>query len=306
MALGFYGEAHRGGVAKSGIAVIAGSACNVPCEACETYGILTLPLQLNYADGKSYRDRVDIQPAEVYARMPAEVPTTSLPAASDVYGVLGAAREAGCAAVVVVTLGSAYSGTYDFVAHIAGEQRDLKALVVDTGRLDYGAGVAAVMAAKLIEAGMPFEELETALGRYARASGALVTVSTLEYLVAGGRLGRAKRAVGNLLNVRPVLDCTPAGLVQVAHARGGKAALEKLVDKATARLMGYPQAIVRVVHAGAPDLGERVARRLREAVPRARVKVGEASTVVGAHVGPGAVGVCYQGLDADDSVFEPW
>lgn len=306
MALGLYGEARHGGVAKSRIAVIAGSACNVPCEVCEAYGILTLPLQLNYADGETYRDRVDIQSAEMYARMPAEVPMTSLPAVSDVYGVFDAVREAGCTAAVVVTLGSAYSGTYNLVAHIAGEQRDLKTLVVDTGRLDYGAGVAAVMAAKLIEVGMPFEDLEAALGRYARTSGALVTVSTLEYLVAGGRLGRVRRAVGGLLNVCPVLDCTAAGLVQVAHARGGRAALERLVDVAAARLVDYPQAIVRVAHVGAPDLGERVARRLRAAAPRARVKVGEASTVIGAHAGPGAVGVCYQGLGTDDSVFEPW
>lgn len=306
MALGLYGEAHRGGIAKSGIAVIAGSACNVPCEVCEAYGILTLPLQLNYADGKTYRDRVDIQPAEMYARMPAEVPTTSLPAVSDVYGVFDVVRETGCTAAVAVTLGSSYSGTYGLVSHIAGEQHDLKTLVVDTGRLDYGAGVAAVMVAKLIEAGMPFEDLEAALGRYARTSGALVTVSTLEYLVAGGRLGRVKGAVGGLLNVRPVLDCTPAGLVQVAHVRGGRPALGKLVDMAAARLADYPQAIVRVVHAGAPDLGEHVACRLREAAPRARVKVGEASAVIGAHAGPGAVGVCYQGLGADNSVFEPW
>ena len=51
---------------------------------------------------------------------------------------------------------------------------------------------------------------------------------------------------------------------------------------------------------------QEVAARLRAAVPGAEVKVSEASAVIGAHTGPGAVGICYQGLDAGEPLAEPW
>ena len=296
----------RGGVCGSGIAILADSSCSVPPEVCERYGIRVLPLQVTYLDGSTYRDRVDIQPAEMYARMPAEMPQTSLPSATAIHEAVDQARAEGCDAIVAVTLGSAYSGTHDLVARILSEQPDLKTLAIDTGKLDYGAGVAAVMAAKAIEAGMPFEDLEDHLAHLSEGSGALVTVTTLDYLIAGGRIGRAKGAIGNLLNVRPVLGCTPGGLAQIAQARGTKAALKKLVAEAALRTEGFDRVLARVVHTGSPDLGEEVARQLREAVPTAEVRVSEASAVIGAHTGPGAVGICYQGLAAGEPCSEPW
>lgn len=299
-------EKGRGGVAGSGIGIIAGSACSVPPEVCEAYGIQVVPLQITYPDGSTYRDRVDIQPAQIYARMPAEMPQTSLPSAASIYDAVEKLRAQGCTAVLAVTLGSAYSGTHGLVERILGEQEGLRGLVYDTGKLDYGAGVSAVMAAKAIEAGMPFDDLKDHLDHLAQGSGSLVTVSTLDYLVAGGRIGRAKGAAGDLLNVRPIMGCTPGGLAQIARARGTKAALKQLVAEAAERVAGYPRVIARVVHTDEPDLGQEVAARLRAAVPGAEVKVSEASAVIGAHTGPGAVGICYQGLDAGEPLAEPW
>lgn len=296
----------RGGVCHSGIAVMVDSACNVPPDVCSHYGIRVLPLQVAYPDGGTYRDGVDIQPSQIYARMPAEMPQTSLPSAAIVHEAIDVARAEGCDAVVAVTLGSAYSGTHDLVARILGEQADLKSLVIDTGKLDYGAGVSAVMAAKAIEAGMPFEDLEDHLTYLGRLSGALVTVSTLDYLIAGGRIGRAKGAIGTLLSVRPVLGCTPEGLAPITQVRGTKAALKKLVAEAARRMQDAPRTIARVVHTGAPDLGAEVARQLKEAVPTAHIKISEASAVIGAHTGPGAVGICYQGLSLGEPCGEPW
>lgn len=296
----------RGGVCHSGIAVIADSACSVPPEVCSRYGIRVLPLHITYPNGEAYRDGVDIQPSQIYARMPAEMPQTSLPSAAVVQQAIDEARADGCDAVVAVTLGSAYSGTHDLVARILDEQPDLKTLAVDTGKLDYGAGVSAVMAAQAIEAGMPFEDLEDHLAHLGQSSGSLVTVSTLDYLIAGGRIGRAKGAIGTLLSVRPVLGCTPSGLAQITQVRGTKAALKRLVAEAALRLEGSPRAIARVVHTGAPELGSEVARQLREAVPTAEVKIAEASAVIGAHTGPGAVGICYQGLALGEPCQEPW
>lgn len=296
----------RGGVANSGIGIIAGSACSVPPEVCEAYGIQVVPLQITYPDGSTYRDRVDIQPSQMYARMPAQMPQTSLPAAASIYEAVQKLRAQGCAAVLAVTLGSAYSGTHALLERILGEQEGLRSLVYDTGKLDYGAGLSAVMAAKAIEAGMPFDDLKDHLDHLAQGSGSLVTVSTLDYLIAGGRIGRAKGAIGNLLNVRPIMGCTPGGLAQIARARGTKAALKQLVAEAAERVAGYPRVIARVVHTDEPDLGQEVAARLRAAVPGAEVKVSEASAVIGAHTGPGAVGICYQGLDAGEPLAEPW
>lgn len=299
-------EMARGGVCGSGIALLTDSACSVPPEVCERYGIRVVPLQITYLDGSTYRDQVDIQPQDIYGRMPAEMPQTSLPSASAIQGAIDQVRAEGCDAVVAVTLGSAYSGTHDLVARMLGEQPDLKSLVVDTGKLDYGAGVSAVMAAKAIEAGMPFEDLQDHLTHLGEASGALVTVDSLDYLIAGGRIGRAKGAIGNLLNVRPVLGCTPGGLARIAQVRGTKAALKRLVAEASERVEDQPQVLARVVHTGSPELAAEVARQLKDAVPRAHVKIAEASAVIGAHTGPGAVGICYQGLAAGEPSGEPW
>ena len=290
------------GVCGSGIAVLADSACSVPPEFAERYGIRTIPLQVVYPDGSTYRDLVEIQPHEIYDRLDEAVPSSSLPLASDFLAVLDEVRAQGCTKVVAVTLGSVYSGTCDLFRRLLAEQPDLESFVVDTYKLDYGAGVAAVMACKLIEAGVPFEQLESRLFELGERSGALVTVSTLEHLIRGGRIGRAKGMVGTLLHVRPVLACTPEGLKSLAQTRGDKAARKRMVAEVAERVADCPRVVAEVVHTACTDVAEQVVELLRTAIPHVQVKIAEASAVIGVHTGPGAVGVCYQGLRDGD----PW
>jgi len=295
-------SSNTAGVCGSKIAVFADSACSVPAEDVEKYGIRVIPLQVVYPDGSTYRDLVEIQPHEIYDRLHEAVPSTSLPFASDFLKAVEEVRAQGCTAIVGVTLGSVYSGTCDLFRRLLAEQTDMQSFVIDTYKLDYGAGVAAVMACKLIEQGVPFEQLEQRLLDLGERSGALVTVSTLEHLIRGGRIGRAKGMVGTLLRVRPVLACTTEGLKTLVQTRGDKAARKRMVEEIADRVRHCPRVVATVAHTACTETAEYVKNLLREAIPHVQVRIAEASAVIGVHTGPGAVGVCYQGLCDGD----PW
>ena len=294
----------RGGVLGSGIALIVDSGCDVPPGIAARYGIQVVPLQITYPDGSTYADGVDITPAQVYARMPQKIPTTSLPGADRILEALETARAQGCTRVVGVTISSALSGTFDLMRRLIADAPDLDGFVVDSRSIGLGAAMSAIAVARAIEDGVPFGQLEAHILACRSRTQVLFTVSTLDYLIRGGRIGRAKGLAGTLLGVRPVFTCDGGGaFCVVQQLRGTKKALARMADIVAEQVARYPRVLVAVADAAAPELSEEAERLLRErlapgAIVGDEILRGEISAALGVHAGPGLVGMCYLGLPA--------
>lgn len=194
------------------IAIVTDSSCDLPQEVLDSYEHLyVLPLRLIYPEGE-YRCGVDITSEEVLARMEREeVPTTTLPAPEDVDRVFASLHAKGIRRAVFVMISSGLSGAYNMVRLMCEDHPEVASLVYDTKILSMGLGYMVMNAIELVQAGVAFEEMEAQLGRLRPDVDGFFYVSTLDYLIRGGRIGLVLGTVGKLLNLKPIISVNEEG-----------------------------------------------------------------------------------------------
>lgn len=282
------------------IAILTDSCTDVPAAFAEGRPLYTAPLTINYADGTTKRDRVDITPQEVYDGLEHEIPKTSLPLPADIEALFEQIEAAGFTHVIVVTIASGLSGTHNVMQHIAVAHPSLTCEFVDTKSIGLGAGLSVMAACEAVEAGMGFAQAVEATRRAAENTEVFFVVDTLEYLYAGGRIGKATYQLGSMLNLRPIITCEPesGSYVTAAKARGRKASLKKALELA-AKAAGDSRCRVGVVNGAAAEEAEALVARVPEVISHVEGPVlsGQISPALVVHTGPGLIGVGIQRLD---------
>ena len=249
-----------------------------------------MPLQV-VIGGRSLAEGVEVTSSEVAAALLDLQPvTTSRPspaAFAETYRSLGADR------VVSVHLSGDLSGTVA-AAQVAAREvaaDGVSVEVVDARSLGLGLGFAALAAARSAEAGSDLPDVARAAASCAYATALWLYVDTLEYLRRGGRIGSAAAMVGSALSVKPLLHLVDGRIEPLERVRTSARALARLEDLVVAEA-GDRAVDVGVQHLAAPDRAADLAGRLRTRLPELRrLLVGEVGAVVGAHVGPGMLGV---------------
>lgn len=200
------------------------------------------------------------------------------------------AVSAGADAIVSLHISGKMSATAE-AAKKACQDIRVPVYVVDTETTGMSLGFAALAAARVAAAaGDPSQVVGAAQQRYL-ASSELIYVDTLKFLYQGGRIGHAAALAGTAFSVKPLLTLQHGEVNPLTRVPGAKRALTKLTDLAVER------AGDRVVNVAVSALviGDRERGLQRELETRlaapGRVSLSSASTVIGAHVGPGALGI---------------
>ncbi|MDY0339730.1 MAG: DegV family protein [Coriobacteriia bacterium] len=279
------------------IAILVDSGSDVPREYREKYGMYVAPLTIIYKDAE-YQDGVDIDPDTVYARFSEEVPSTSLPSPAVVTGLFKQIKADGYEKVIVVTISSGLSGTFEMLSNFGPEPEGLEAHYVDTKNIGIGSGFAAIRAGELIEQGLPFAEVCSQVEVAVKNTALLFCVATLEYLVKGGRIGLVAGMVGMLLNVKPVIACNEDGIYYtVGKARGREKSLKMALDKAVEFAEGAKEYNIAVVQGAAAVEGKALFAAMKERLPDYRYAIEEQLTpALVVHTGPGLIGIGVQRL----------
>jgi DegV family protein with EDD domain len=143
-----------------------------------------------------------------------------------------------------------------------------------------------------LERGATEDELSEVVERFKRDRGLLFTVETLEYLMRGGRIGKAQGLAGQLLSVKPILAFEDGEVAALKRVRGRSKALvefERLFLEATDDSRDLH---VGVGHAAAPEDADELVRRVKAARPHASLDVVTwLGPVIGTHGGPGTLGL---------------
>lgn len=279
------------------IAILVDSCTDVPAEERARLGIYVAPMTIHYKEG-SYTDGVDITPGEVYDRFPAEIPSTSLPSSYAVLGVLRQIQQDGYEKVLLISISSGLSGTNN-VFHLAVQNvPELECRIFDTRRIGIGAGLLVLAAARLIESGVPFEDLVPRLEQCRGRGQMYFCLSTLDYLRKGGRIGLVSGAMGSLLGVLPVISCNDEGVYYtVKKARGRKNCLKAAMDQLVKDAAQWPSYCLAVVHGGAAEEAAEVLAQLKARLPHVRhIYTGQISPALVVHTGPGLIGICAQAM----------
>ena len=123
--------------------------------------------------------------------------------------------------------------------------------------------------------------------------GVYITVDTLEYLHRGGRIGGASKLLGNALNIKAVLTVKDGVVAEAGKVRTRKKAIRHVVDAVSAAVEGKQNIRLAALHAAAPDDAAVMLKMASERVNPVEKHLAELSPVVGAHVGPGTVGLVW-------------
>ena len=250
-----------------------------------------VPLYLRFGD-QTFREYVDISPEEFYRRLRGspEPPKSSQPTPADFAAVYD--ELSGYEKILAVLLSAKLSGTYESArlgADSAGEQR---VTVVDSGVICGGAVILADALQRRLERGTTEEELLGVVERFRQSRGLLFTVETLEYLIRGGRIGKASGLAGQLLNVKPILYFDDGEVAPLKRVRGRAKALAEFEALFLADTEDSPDLHVGVGHADAPADAEKLVEQIRSARPNASLDiVTTLGPVIGTHGGPGTLGL---------------
>jgi DegV family protein with EDD domain len=288
------------------VAVVTDSTAYLPDELVEGYGIHVVPLYVVLA-GRSGREGWDVGPAEVARALAVRGQTvsTSRPTPGDFVAAYRRALDEGADRLVSIHLSSELSGTWDAARLAASQVGEHIVTVVDTRSAAMGAGFAVLAAARSAAAGADAATVATTARETAAATKTLFVVDTLEYLRRGGRIGPAAAILGSALAVKPVLHVQDGRVVLLEKVRTFARALNRLVQRAV-EAAGQGPVSIAVHHLAAPEKAERLAAEIRDRLPQLReLHVSELGAAIGAHVGPGAVGIVIAPFwqEPDDETF---
>ena len=277
------------------IALLVDSGTDVPQDVMERYGIYMIPLQIIYKE-RTYTDKVDITPEEVYRRLEEEVPSTSLPNGAQMQKVLEKIKEDGYEKLLIVTISSGLSGTYNVLRLIGQEEEGLEVYVLDTKSIGIGAGLQAIRAAELIDSGLTFEVLIAQLKKEIVQNKVLFNVGTLEYLQKGGRIGLVTSIIGTALKLNPTISCNEDGVYYtVAKSRGRKRSIDKLVEIAEEFIGNHQEFRIAVAQGDAYEEGLQLKAKIEARFPNAKeILFGTISPALVVHTGPGLLGMGIQ------------
>ncbi len=249
-----------------------------------------VPLYVRFG-ADSYRDYVDIGPAEFYERLRTSevLPTTSQPTPQD---FLTAYEElAGFERIFSLHVSAKLSGTFASAEQAAVESGG-RARVIDTATASAAITMLGLAIQRRLETGTTDEEVEELVARFKRESGLIFTLDTLEYLARGGRIGRAAGWAGQLLHIKPILTLSEGEVLPVKRVRGNRKAIQEFAKMFREGTSDEPGLRVGIAHAEAPDRMAALEKLVRDIRPSAEIDVATTlGPVVGTHAGPGTVGL---------------
>jgi DegV family protein with EDD domain len=275
------------------VAVVTDTTHYLPQALVAEHGIHEVSLYVN--DGERHEREADITDLGAFydgLRTAASLPTTSQPSIGDFLAVYEPLTRDG-RDIVSVHISGGISGTVEAARQAAAElaQRTPNARVeVIDSRMGCGAlGLVAMAAATVANAGADTDAVVARATEAAQATRLWFAVDTLEYLHRGGRIGAAQAWLGGALKIKPILTLD-GEITPIERVRTSRRSFERMVDYLRSRHDDGADGWV-VQHIQAPEVAERLIASGREMFDSEPVFVSEIGPVIGAHVGPGLVGV---------------
>jgi DegV family protein with EDD domain len=280
------------------IAIITDSTCDLPDALLQEYSIRFVPLRIVYG-ALEYRDRIDITAQQVIERFAEEVPKTTLPLAQDVTDVWDSLAADGYTDAVYLSISGGLSGSYNLIRLLAQQYTDMNIEVIDTCTVSMPLGFLVLEAAReAARTGDTKAVIEKVQQIRARMD-ALFVIKNLDFLVRGGRLGKVEGAMGNLLDIKPIITFGTDGICHtITKARGFKNAVHKMLLMIKNKYSGK-QINVSIVHAGASEDAYSLLDEVKRFSTICQSSVEHLCPALSIYSGPGLVGVVAYEVEGD-------
>ncbi|HEX8991796.1 MAG TPA: DegV family protein [Anaerolineales bacterium] len=277
------------------IRFVTDSTSYIPDELVKEYSISVAPQVLIWGD-ETFRDGVDIQPDEFYARLRTAkvMPTTSQVSVVSMQGIFQDLIDKGND-VLGVFISPKLSGTMQscIQAREALGAAASKITLVDSTTTAMALGFMVLTAARAARQGATLPECLELLEKGRDHVGVYFAVDTLEFLHRGGRIGGATRFIGSALNLKPILELKDGHVEAVERVRTKTKAVDRLLELVAGRVRGKTNVRLATLHANAEQEARDLLQRASHDLNAVESILSSVSPVVGTHAGPGTVGLAY-------------
>jgi len=280
-------------MSENNVAVVVDSTSTIPGEVVGQYGIHVIPLTLVWGE-ETFLDGVDMSASDFYEKLRNDpvFPSTTQPSVAE-FEQLYKKISNDTNNILVITLSGELSGTLNSAVQAKSLLPDINIEIIDTRTMSMAAGYVALAAAREAKSGSSMEECIKAARVANENVGVLVTLDSLEYLHRGGRIGGAGKLLGGALNIKPILTVDDGIVQDAGKVRTRKKALKHLIDSVTDAVSGKTNIRLAGLHASSLEDAQYVLDECSKAVGAIESLMTELSPVVGAHVGPGGVGIAW-------------
>ena len=236
---------------------------------------------------EALRDGIDIDTETFFRRLSDsnELPTTSQPSPAVFRETYQRLEQEGATEILSLHIAGVLSGTLAS-AQQGAEGLDIRVEHVDSELASLALGLGVIKAAQVIEGGGSLDEAKAQAEDQFRRTHVYFVLDTLDYLLRGGRIGRAAHAFGTLLKVKPVLTFEQGEVVQLARARTFAKALDRGIELAQEH---FPIELAGAMYTDTPEPMHVVADRFHDLAPDAQIITGALGPTIGVHAGPGTV-----------------
>ena len=213
------------------IRLVVDSTFDFSNEFISSHELDVVPLSVQFGT-QSYKEKIDLTTEEFYQKMSAssDLPKTSQPAPQLWLEVFEKAVQTKDQ-LIVMTLSSGLSGTYQSACMAAELCGDADIEIIDTKNVTIGSQVQALEVLRMIEQGLPYEEIVSRARENVSKVRMIALINTLENLIKGGRLSKVEGAVGSLIAIKPFISVDDEGkLVTLSKSRGLRKGISTMVD----------------------------------------------------------------------------
>lgn len=269
------------------IRVVTDSTCDLPPDIIEKYQVKVVPIYINIGK-QEYLDGIDITRQEFYQKLPdlPEHPTTAVPSPLKFKAIYDSLAEEGAEDILSIHISQALSAMVNVARTAAQETISAAVHVIDGHQLSIGTGFLVETAAQMASVGHSVKEIIEALQSQIKRTRVFAALDTLEFLKRSGRMNHWMSSLGSLLQIKPILTMFD-GKPENEKVRTRERALHRLVEMLSA---AAPFERVALLHTNAGHRIDDLKKMAADLLPHGDIITMDITPVIGAHIGPGAVG----------------
>ncbi len=281
---------------RPSVAIVTDSTACIPADLAAQYGIEIVPVHLIFG-GRTFVDSLTVDTREFYELVAksGDRPTTAAPSPGMFLEAIR--RAAGRAdAVLCITVSAQFSAMYDAarqaieIAKAEAPGADIRLL--DSRNAAMAQGFVVLEAARAAAAGASIDDVAAHAEAMTGRVTLLAMLDTLSYLARSGRVPRAAAWAAGMLQVKPIVRFSAAGIKLAARTRTRQRALERMVSILAEQTAGRPTHLA-VHHANAPSDADHLLASVRQRLDIVESYTTEFTQVMGVHTGPGLVALAW-------------
>lgn len=284
-------HAHTDMIQRTAVAI--DSCCDLPLEYIRHHHLSVIPLNVHFGE-QVYIDRLTLTPRRFYEKLDVcpDHPKSSQPTPQKFKETFERLLQI-YPEVLSLHLSSKLSGTYQGALAVAKMVAPDKIHVVDTRSASVGIGLMIREIEPMIAANEPIKSILSHLDHCIANMRIFISLRTTDFLVRGGRIGKARGAVAKSLNIKPILHVFDGEVHPLDKAFGHMNALKKLMDHVKEATRGKRNIRLGIAHANAVGVADWYAEQLSRyfEIEREQILITDVSTVIATHAGPGAAAV---------------